>query len=117
MSGPPVGSSLFFRLVKLFWCVSQPPRLTVTNRTPASTSRRAASAPIPSPVVPYWSRVACDSWCRSNAFFVLSDRRMSSAWRWNSSSPSTKSPDGVELLEPLIELPEQIVAAGRARRG
>ena len=34
--------------VKLFWCVSQPPSVTVTNRTPASISRRASRQPWPS---------------------------------------------------------------------
>ena len=36
------GSRRSLRLLKLFWCVSQPPEVTVTNWTPASTSRRAS---------------------------------------------------------------------------
>ena len=43
-----VGASrVLCALERLFPWVSQPPKLTVENRTPASTRRRAASAPCP----------------------------------------------------------------------
>ena len=41
--------------------------LIVTNRTPLSISRRASRQHWPNRVMPYRSRVAVDSWDRSNA--------------------------------------------------
>ena len=78
------GSRRSFRQLKLLPCVSQPPPLlqslssslspfqnTVTNGTPASTSRRANSIDVELIPGPYLSRTAWGSARRSKAALVL----------------------------------------------
>ena len=48
-------------------CMSQPPYSTVTNRTPAATSRRAISSRWPAAWRPYSSRILAGSAAMLNA--------------------------------------------------
>ena len=73
--------------VKLLSCVSQPPRLTVTNRTPASTSRVASRQLCRTAFAPNGSAIAAFSLLMSNAVRARGELMMSWACWVNRSSP------------------------------
>ena len=52
---------------RMWACMSQPPYSSVTNRTPAATSRRAISMRWPAALRPYSSRIAAGSASMLNA--------------------------------------------------
>jgi hypothetical protein len=56
--------------LKLLACVSQPPSVTVTKRTPASISRRDNKQLCPKRFLPYASRSLASSFSKSNACLV-----------------------------------------------
>src|SRR5262245_3125550 len=65
------GSTVWLRVrtcCALLACVSHPLRVTSTNGTPFSTSRRAKRHPCPNRLRPYLSRTSAFSSSRSNAF-------------------------------------------------